>query len=210
MVLSRLLIKTSAILAASAGLLCLARVDALAIPHLTAESAAPIYMNCPNFTKGGESSKGRDWIELQSFSFGSSNSSTIGSATGGAGAGKVKFNEFTIKKTTDSASPNFFKASTTGKRDNCTVEMDRGHTSEQQPYMTFEFHDVLVSSYQSGGHGGFQPSESISLNFTKIEYKNRVDHGTGGTTTGGMTTGGMKTDIKPNTQPSPSPSPRKP
>ena len=29
----------------------------------------------------------------------------IGSATGGAGAGKVKFNEFTIKKTTDSASP---------------------------------------------------------------------------------------------------------
>jgi len=28
----------------------------------------------------------------------------VGSATGGAGAGKIKFNEFTIKKTTDSAS----------------------------------------------------------------------------------------------------------
>lgn len=28
-----------------------------------------------------------------------------GSATGGAGAGKVKFNEFTITKTTDQASP---------------------------------------------------------------------------------------------------------
>jgi hypothetical protein len=30
---------------------------------------------------------------------------TIGSATKGAGAGKIKFNEFTIKKTTDQASP---------------------------------------------------------------------------------------------------------
>ena len=42
------------------------------------------------------------------FSFGIENPTTIGSATGGAGAGKIKFNEFTIKKTTDSASPAFF------------------------------------------------------------------------------------------------------
>jgi hypothetical protein len=31
-----------------------------------------------------------------------------GSETGGAGAGKIKFNEFTIKKTSDKASPIFF------------------------------------------------------------------------------------------------------
>ena len=35
------------------------------------------------------------------------NPSSIGSATGGAGAGKIKFNEFTIKKTTDKTSPIF-------------------------------------------------------------------------------------------------------
>jgi len=33
------------------------------------------------------------------------NKAAIGSATRGAGAGKTKFNEFTIKKTTDQASP---------------------------------------------------------------------------------------------------------
>lgn len=38
-----------------------------------------------------------------------SNPSTIGSATGGAGAGKTRFNEFTIKKTSDSASPIFMR-----------------------------------------------------------------------------------------------------
>ena len=35
--------------------------------------------------------------------FGIENPTTIGSATGGAGAGKIKFNEFTIKKLSDQA-----------------------------------------------------------------------------------------------------------
>jgi hypothetical protein len=47
-------------------------------------------------------------FEIKDFSFGVENPTTIGSATGGAGAGKIKFNEFSITKTTDSASPNFF------------------------------------------------------------------------------------------------------
>jgi hypothetical protein len=33
------------------------------------------------------------------------NKAAVGNATRGAGAGKIKFNEFTIKKTTDQASP---------------------------------------------------------------------------------------------------------
>src|SRR5436853_5410128 len=48
-------------------------------------------------------------FEIKDFSFGVENPTTIGSATGGAGAGKIKFNEFQIKKTTDKASPLFFK-----------------------------------------------------------------------------------------------------
>src|SRR5262245_54118469 len=50
-------------------------------------------------------------LEIKDFSFSIENP-TIGSATGGAGAGKIKFNEFTIKKTTDSASPAFFETAT--------------------------------------------------------------------------------------------------
>ncbi len=36
-------------------------------------------------------------VEVNDFGFGVENPTTIGSATGGAGAGKIKFNEFTIK-----------------------------------------------------------------------------------------------------------------
>lgn len=43
-------------------------------------------------------------FEIKDFSFSVEDPMTIASATGGAGAGKIKFSEFTIKKTTDSAS----------------------------------------------------------------------------------------------------------
>jgi hypothetical protein len=40
-------------------------------------------------------------FEIKDFSFGVENPTTIGSATGGAGTGKARFNEFTIKRTID-------------------------------------------------------------------------------------------------------------
>src|SRR4051812_2414106 len=49
-------------------------------------------------------------FQIKDFSFSVENLTTIGSATGGAGAGKITFNEFTIKKTTDKASAGFFLA----------------------------------------------------------------------------------------------------
>jgi hypothetical protein len=49
-------------------------------------------------------SKGSPAFEIKDFNFGSENRTTIGSATGGAGAGKVKFNEFGVTKTIDSSS----------------------------------------------------------------------------------------------------------
>src|SRR5438105_8515124 len=53
-------------------------------------------------------------FEIKDFSFGVENPTSIGSATGGAGAGKIKFNEFTIKKTVDKASPLLFKVCASG------------------------------------------------------------------------------------------------
>jgi len=80
-------------------------------------------------------------FEIRDFSFGVENPTTIGSATGGAGAGKVKFNEFTIKKTIDKASPAFFRACATGShyaKVTITVRKSGGDT-------TFDFGTVFVS-----------------------------------------------------------------
>ena len=59
-------------------------------------------------------------FEIKDFSFGVENPTTIGSATGGAGAGKIKLNELTIKKTTDTASPSSSSANGGGIFNNGT------------------------------------------------------------------------------------------
>ncbi|MBE2315961.1 type VI secretion system tube protein Hcp [Solirubrobacter sp. CPCC 204708] len=48
-------------------------------------------------------------IELESVSFGAQNELSIGSATGGAGAGRARFNALTVEKAVDSTTPRFFR-----------------------------------------------------------------------------------------------------
>jgi len=99
------------------------------------------------------------------------------SATGGAGAGKVRFNEFTIKKTTDKASPAFFKAVATGAHFNSVViEVYRTQadakgvkkTSEGKPFLTFKFTTVFTTKIDQVG-GGDRPMEEITFAAEKVE-----------------------------------------
>src|SRR3954453_3340145 len=48
------------------------------------------------------------YIQIKSFHFSVENATTIGSQTGGTGAGKAKLNELTIVKDVDSTSPQVF------------------------------------------------------------------------------------------------------
>jgi hypothetical protein len=87
-------------------------------------------------------------------------------AKSGTGAGKAKFNEFTIKKTTDSASPNLFKSTakeTHYKQGTIVMRKDGGGPTVGTRSDT---------SYDKSGKGGSgnQPSESTGLN-GKIEYQ---------------------------------------
>ena len=92
-------------------------------------------------------------FEITDFSFGVETKTTIGSATGGAGAGKVKFNEFTIKKTTDSASPVFFQKCAAGVhiREAALSVRKAGEDRAGQEFLHIKMNDVLVSSYQISG-----------------------------------------------------------
>jgi type VI secretion system secreted protein Hcp len=210
MALSRHFLRGSTVLGALTGLLCFAHGDAQAVEHLTREQAAPIYMKCDGLTKGAKSTRGNDWIEIKSFQLGSgSTTSAIGSGTSGAGAGKIKFNEghssavgsFHITKLIDAASPSFYKAAA-GKPDNCTVNLDKPNTSAMQPYMTINFENVMLSHY-SLSSGGDRPTESVSFNFTKAEYKDNAQTGRSGTNL--LAPPNALEIAKPKPSPSPSP-----
>jgi type VI secretion system secreted protein Hcp len=119
----------------------------------------------------GDSEGGHEGeIQISSFSWGMNNISSIGSATGGAGAGKASFQDFHFTKTTDKASPQLFLHCASGIHiPKCELTMRKaGGTNE---LMTVKLSDVLVSSFSSKVEPEDEdPQDAFSLNFTKIEF----------------------------------------
>ena len=112
---------------------------------------------------------------IKDFSFGVENPSTIGSATGGAGAGKIKFNEFSIKKTTDRASPAFFKNWGAGAPyDEVFIEMRKAvgdPASSGKSFLKFKFDTVFTTKLDWTGRGNDGPEESITFVYGKLGVK---------------------------------------
>jgi len=106
-------------------------------------------------------------FEIKNFSFSVENPTTIGSATGGAGAGKIKFNDFTIKRTVDSASPLFFQKCATGEHyPKVTLTMRKAGgdpSSAGTPFLTYTFGTVFTTKIDWSGPGDEGPEESITF-----------------------------------------------
>ena len=117
----------------------------------------------------GESqdSKHKDEIEIESFSWGVSQSGTT-AAGGGAGAGKANFNDLSFTKRLDKASPVLFVKSATGahiKEAVLTIEK----AGDGFQVAEIKLSDILVSGLTQGGSSNSVPAESVSLNYAKIE-----------------------------------------
>ncbi|AMJ62815.1 Hcp family type VI secretion system effector [Bosea sp. PAMC 26642] len=122
----------------------------------------------------GESqdSKHKDFIEIESFSWGASNSGSHASG-GGGGAGKVSFQDLHFTTKVNKASPNLMVACATGQHIKKAKLVVRKHGGEQQEYYVISLDDLLVSSYQSGDAVGGDtiPTDQFSLNFSKIKFE---------------------------------------
>jgi len=119
--------------------------------------------------------KDKNAFEIYSFSWGASNPTTIGSATGGAGAGKVSISSFNIMKKTDAASPALFTNCCKGQHFTGGHVVLRKAGGTALEYLKYDFDEVFVESVQwSGSSGGDDtPTESVSFAFGKvnIEYE---------------------------------------
>jgi type VI secretion system secreted protein Hcp len=106
-------------------------------------------------------------FEITDWSFGVENPTTIGSATGGAGAGKVKFDEFKITKRVDTASPMLFKACASGQHFKEVVITVR-RAGQSTAYVTYKLETVFITSIQTGSSGGETPMETITFVYGKL------------------------------------------
>ena len=124
-------------------------------------------------------------FEIKEFSFGEENATTIGSATTGAGAGKAKLNPFKIKKPVDSASPNFFLASSSGVHyPTATISVRKagaaGGKSSGAPYLIFTFKMVFVTNIDGTGPGEEEgPEEEISFVYGALQISYSKQDATG-------------------------------
>jgi type VI secretion system secreted protein Hcp len=131
---------------------------ALAIGTLPALAAIDSYISF-----GGASMQGAgpsDQIEIESFSWGQA---SIGSTTGGAGAGKVRMSDLQITKKVDNASPKLFQACASGQHFT-TLTLARAGT-------TTVFDDVMIVSVRTSG--GNPPLETLTLSYAKVELSGR-------------------------------------
>jgi type VI secretion system secreted protein Hcp len=133
----------------------------------------PIYMKYGAIAGDVTESGHTGWIELNSFQWGVGRG--VSSPTGSSEdreSSAPSVSEVTVTKEFDKASIKLLTEAYqgTGGGDAATVQLDFTRTTQGklQIYATFILSNVIISGY-SLSSGGDRPSESLSLNFVKIE-----------------------------------------
>lgn len=129
-----------------------------------------IYMKFGSDIKGAVTTDGwKEWIEIDSFQWGVGRG--IGSATGGSEsreASNPSISELVVTKRMDKSSPKLFEDAVGGDMSTEVVIHFTTTTKDKvDKYLEFTLTDVGLSGY-SVSSGGDMPSESLSLNFTKV------------------------------------------
>jgi len=143
-------------------------------PQKQGELKMPIYMKFGDVKGESTEGKHKDWINIESCSFGVVRSGT-GAATSGAGGsttGHAMFQDVSFHKPVDKATPLLFKHACKGlhAKEVC-VDFTETNEKGEVMHMQLKLYDAIVSSQSiSGqGHGGHtHPTESLTLNFHKI------------------------------------------
>ncbi len=133
----------------------------------------PIYVNYDSLAIKGDvtESDHTNWIEVHSFQWGVGRG--ISSPTGASAdreSSAPSVSEIVVTKDQDIASVGLCTAALQGDGVKVIVHFCRTNKDKMDVYLTFELENVMISGY-SMSSGGDRPSESVSLNFTKIMLK---------------------------------------
>ena len=136
----------------------------------------------PDLKGESKDDKHKDEIEVESVSFGVSQTGTFGSGTGGA-AGKANFSAVTVMIQTNKSSPELWWNCATGQHFNKATLTFRKAGGKAGPieYYKVTMEPCMLTAHQvSGSKGDSIMMESFSLDFGKctIEYSPQKEDGT--------------------------------
>ncbi|MCI0704284.1 MAG: type VI secretion system tube protein Hcp [Planctomycetia bacterium] len=132
----------------------------------------PIYVQYnAGAIKGNVTEKGhKDWVEVNSFQWGVGRG--IGSPVGKSAnreSSAPSISEIVVSKEMDKSSFSWLQEALKGKGVLCTIHFCSTDAGQLRMYAEYKLENCMISGY-SVSSGGDRPSESISINFTKIEY----------------------------------------
>jgi len=135
-------------------------------------------VNGESRTKGFE-----NWIDVDSWSWGASNAGSFHIAKGG-GSGKANFNDLSLTKPVDMATPILMKSVAQGVHfPKAKLVLRKAGGAKPLDYLIIEFEELMVTSLSTGGTGDEDRLiESITLNFAKfkLNYTEQTEDGGAG------------------------------
>ena len=114
-----------------------------------------------------------DWITIDSLQMGVGRAISVSGGGSDRDTSNPSFSEISLSKATDIASADLFMQAVCGKslgKAEIHFIQTGGSDKKQQVFLTIELEGPIISSY-SASSGGERPSETFSINFTKISYK---------------------------------------
>jgi type VI secretion system secreted protein Hcp len=136
----------------------------------SAAAADPIYMKYGTI-KGDVVAQGYEQqIELTSLQWGVGRAIAVSGANADREATVPRVSEITITKPTDSASVSLLKEALGGTGQQVIISFVKTDKGNLTTYLQFTLENTLISGF-SISSGGDRPSESLTLNFTKVEFK---------------------------------------
>jgi type VI secretion system secreted protein Hcp len=125
-------------------------------------------------------------IDVLSWSFGATQTGSMAFG-GGGGSGKVSIGDLNVVKRFDKASPKLFEALGTGKHiKEAILTLKKAGGDKSVEYLNYKMTDIMISSVNWGGASdGEYPTETLSINFAKIEvvYTEQDNKGVAGAKT---------------------------
>ena len=130
--------------------------------------AASVYFLQIGDIKGESVDKNhKDWIDIDSFSWGIGNSGSVGSGGGGS-SGKAIFAPLSWTQQLDKSVPSLFLAVASGTHiKNATLDVQQAGAKSSGVFFQMSFDDVLLTSLNINGAGDV-PGVNATLNASKI------------------------------------------
>lgn len=130
-------------------------------------------------------------IQVVDFSLGAENVTTIGSSTGGAGAGKARLREFVVRRNADKASGPLFQACCTGAHFPeavLSVRKTSGTAATGVVYLTYRFSMVFCSKVEWTGPGDEGVEEAVTFTYGALQVVYQPLNGSTGAAAGSSST----------------------